>query len=127
MKKFYLFLALLVQFGALTAQTHFQPAFTGNGYDHMNIYIVESTIEGIPMEAGDEIAVFDGDICAGVFTLTGALTDGTIGLINASGADSTGAGNGYEEGNPISFKLWDDSEGTEYDNVEITFVDTARG
>ena len=79
MKKFYLILALLWQLGNLAAQTHFQPAFEGNGQDHMNIYIVESMIEGADMQAGDEIAVFDGDVCAGVFVLTEPLVDNTLG------------------------------------------------
>ena len=46
-------------------------------------------------------------------------------IINASKADSLTAGNGYIEGHTISFKLWDASESTEYDNVEITFVDNS--
>ena len=127
MKKLYFILIAILLAGNVGAQSHFTPAFEGNGYDHMNIYIVESIIEGMDMQAGDEIAVFDGDICAGVFTLTEPLIDSTIGFINASRADSTGAGNGYEPGNTISFKLWDDSEATEYDNVEITFVDPESG
>ncbi len=127
MKKFYLLLITVMSFAAATAQTHFQPAFEGNGNDHMNIYIVESTIEGVNMEAGDEIAVFDGDVCAGVFVLTQAYIDGALGAINASKADSLTAGNGYIEGNTITFKLWDASELTEYDNVDITFVDPETG
>ena len=127
MKKFYLLLITVMSFAAATAQTHFQPAFEGNGYDHMNIYIVESTIEGMAMEVGDEIAVFDGDVCAGVFVLTQAYIDGALGAINASKADSLTAGNGYVEGNIISFKLWDASAMTEYDNVDIVFVDSETG
>jgi|GEM_PF-4732420 len=128
MKKIYIATLLIVfQVGALFAQTHFTPAFEGNGYDHMNIYIVESMIEGMDMQAGDEIAVFDGDICAGVFVLSEPLVEGTLGFINASKADSLTAGNGYIDGNTMSFKLWDASELTEYDNVDITFLDEETG
>ena len=127
MKKFYLLLITVMSFVAATAQTHFTPAFEGNGTDHMNIYIVESTIETAAMEVGDEIAVFDGDVCAGVLVLTQAYVDGALGAINASKADSLTAGNGYVEGHTISFKFWDASEQTEYDNVDITFVDNETG
>ncbi|MDX8339288.1 T9SS type A sorting domain-containing protein [Draconibacterium sp. IB214405] len=131
MKKIYLLLITILLATGVGAQSHFTPAFEGNGYDHMNIYIVESIIEGMDMQTGDEIAVFDGDICAGVFMLTEPLIDSTLGFINASKADqdTSGAylGNGYEPGNTISFKLWDTSEGKEYDNVEITFIDPGNG
>ncbi|WP_167619075.1 T9SS type A sorting domain-containing protein [Maribellus sediminis] len=127
MKRLYILTLLIWPLGALLAQNHFQPAFEGNGYDHMNIYIVESIIEGMDMQAGDEIAVFDGDVCAGVFVLTEPLANGTIGFINASRADldTSGAylGNGYMPDNAISFKLWDESTATEYDNVDLTFID----
>ncbi|WP_297092240.1 BACON domain-containing carbohydrate-binding protein [uncultured Draconibacterium sp.] len=131
MKKLYLLLIALSLVTGVAAQSHFQPAFDGNGYDHMNIYLVEATIEGSAMQAGDEIAVFDGDICAGVFVLSEALIDSTIGFINASKADQDTSGaylsNGYTPGNELRFKLWDASEGTEYDNVDITFIDPDSG
>ncbi|WP_346863266.1 BACON domain-containing protein [uncultured Draconibacterium sp.] len=131
MKKFYILLIALAHFGVLRAQTHFTPDFEGNGFDHMNIFVVESVIEGADMQAGDEIAVFDGAVCAGVFVLNEALTDGSIGLINASKADQDTSGaylsNGYTPGNALSFKLWDASHGIEYEDVDITFVDNQSG
>ena len=131
MKKFYLLFIALVSFTAVAAQNHFQPAFEGNGYDHMNIYILESTIEGMDMQAGDEIAVFDGDVCAGVYVLNNVLDENNFGFINASKADVDTAGNylndGYIPGNTLSFKLWDASELTEYDNVDIAFIDNSTG
>ncbi|WP_346857499.1 BACON domain-containing carbohydrate-binding protein [uncultured Draconibacterium sp.] len=131
MKKFYILLIALAHFGVLRAQTHFTPDFEGNGFDHMNIFVVESVIEGADMQAGDEIAVFDGAVCAGVFVLNEALTDGSIGLVNASKADQDTSGaylsNGYTPGNALSFKLWDASHGIEYEDVDITFVDNQSG
>jgi hypothetical protein len=129
MKKLYFILAFILQFSTLFAQTHFTPAFVGNGYNHMNIYILESLIDGEPMEAGDEIAVFDGDVCAGAIVLTESLIDSTAGIIFASKADQDTSGayleNGYIPGNPIIFKLWDASALKEYDAVDISFIDPA--
>ncbi|WP_346861032.1 BACON domain-containing protein [uncultured Draconibacterium sp.] len=127
MKKFYILLTAVICFVTAGAQTHFQPAWDGNGQDHMNIYITAAIVEGVPLEAGDEIAAFDGDICTGVFVLTEPLIDSTLGMIVASKADSIGAGNGYEVGNTISFKFWDASEQTEYSDVLSTFVDNDSG
>src|SRR5690606_29937671 len=47
--------------------THFTPDFQGNGVDHMNI-----NITGLPanlLQVGDELAVFDCDICVGALSL----------------------------------------------------------
>ena len=70
MKRFtYLFVILLFAANSF-AQGHFVVAFTGNGQDHMNINVVTATIGGVALEAGDEIAAFDGTICCGKVTLT---------------------------------------------------------
>src|SRR5690606_23854832 len=47
---------------------HFIPGFVGNGSDHMNINIV-----GLPanfIHWGDELAVFDGEVCVGAVSIT---------------------------------------------------------
>jgi len=64
MKK--LFLSLLVIFSfsfSLFAQSHFSTVWSGNGLDHMNFYVINATINGVDMEPGDEIGVFDGGVC----------------------------------------------------------------
>lgn len=43
----------------------FNPVWDGNGLDHMNIYLYEPTYNGVPLVPGDEIGVYDGDICVG--------------------------------------------------------------
>ncbi|MFA9389062.1 MAG: BACON domain-containing protein [Prolixibacteraceae bacterium] len=51
----------------IIAAQHFIPVFKGNGFDHMNINLVELKASGI--DAGDEIGVFDGDLCVGAATV----------------------------------------------------------
>ena len=59
---------------AVAVGGHFVPAFyPGNGQDHMNLTVISATIGAASLEAGDEIAAFDGNICCGVKILTRAI------------------------------------------------------
>ncbi len=55
---------------------HFNPVWSGNGFDHMNFYVLTATYDGQDMQPGDEIGIFDGEICVGGGTLTEVLVDG---------------------------------------------------
>ncbi|MBN2699160.1 MAG: T9SS type A sorting domain-containing protein [Bacteroidales bacterium] len=105
-------------------ETHFNTVWTGNGVDHMNFYALTAAIDGEPMQPYDEIAVFDGDYCVGVGMLNGVLENGVNYLsFAASNNDATPPDvNGFTEGHPISFKIWDYSEQQEIERIEITYV-----
>jgi Leucine-rich repeat (LRR) protein len=93
------------------ATTHFKPAFTGNGLDHININLV-----GLPLnilQIGDELAVFDGTTCVGAVTLTSRNISNQSVSIAASAKDNQGMA-GFTEGNPIMLKLWNSKQNTEY-------------
>jgi hypothetical protein len=128
MKNLLIFSIFIFFVNILSAQ-HFQPDFVGNGQDHMNIYIVTASIGSVDLISGDEIAVFDGDICCGVAILDEPIvySDYTTHVtINASKADP-GQPNGYTEGNTILFKFWDESAQQEYSNVTPEFIDPSTG
>ena len=100
----------------LLATTHFQPAFEGNGVDHMNINLVNLSESGI-LE-GDEIAIFDGNICVGsakiniqhsMFNIQHSSIS-----IPVSAADNIEVKNGFAEGNPITMKLWNSRNNQEF-------------
>jgi Leucine-rich repeat (LRR) protein len=93
----------------LIPTAYFRPAFTGNGVDHMNIYLARPDESGI-ME-GDEIGIFDGNICVGATKIT-KQNSSYISLI-ASAADGTGdKANGFRNGGDIILKLY--RNGKEY-------------
>jgi hypothetical protein len=48
--------------------SRFKPAFTGNGTDHMNLHLVSLLQSGL--KEGDEIGIFDGNLCVGSARLT---------------------------------------------------------
>jgi hypothetical protein len=97
----------------LVASTYFIPAFKGNGTDHMNINLVNLAESGI--RYGDEIGIFDGDICVGSakFSIQNSAFDirNSIG-IPVSATDGIEGKNGYTEGNQITLKIF--RNGKEY-------------
>ncbi|HDP67824.1 MAG TPA: hypothetical protein ENN20_04895, partial [Candidatus Marinimicrobia bacterium] len=79
MKKIYCCLAILllgnVQFAEAQEPepVHFQPVYSGNPYLAMNFYLTAITIDDTTAEVGDEVGIFDGDICVGAGIVTGPL------------------------------------------------------
>jgi len=88
---------------------HFYPVWTGNGYNNMTILINSAYFDGLLMEEGDEIGIYDGTLCVGA----GTVTDTWPLQITASEETGTSAGDGFHDDNTIDYKLWDDSEAAE--------------
>jgi hypothetical protein len=85
------------------ALSHFKPEFKGNGLDHMNINLVNLSESDI--EVGDEIGIFDGNICVGGVRVTKENST-HINLI-ASATDGEGEKHsGFVHGNIINLKLY---------------------
>ena len=103
---------------------HFTPVWTGNPFQPMTIYCTRALLYGDALVAGDEIAVFDGTKCVGTKVLTQTPTQQNPVEIICSRDDGTG--NGFIEGNPILFKVWDQSGVTEY-NARPQFIDLQTG
>lgn len=88
---------------------HFQKAFEGNGVDHMNIYLVN--IDEPAIMEGDEIGIFDGNICVGATKIT-KQNSSYINLI-ASATDGNGEkANGFVDDGDIILRLY--RNGKEY-------------
>ncbi|MFC2103201.1 T9SS type A sorting domain-containing protein [Bacteroidota bacterium] len=78
------------------------------------LIITEASINSASLEAGDEIAAFDGNLCVGTVTV-----DGEWPLeMNTWEADSTNPG--FTSGNTISLHIWSAQSNTEY-YTDITF------
>ena len=100
--------------------THFG-SVTGNTADpKWTIYLSGATLDGVDLESGDEIAVYDGEILVGGFRLVGVLTMENQ-FNNYLTAWSTLAGGpGYTPGNAYTFKCWDASAQKEYRGLSVT-------
>ena len=79
--------------------------FASNTGCTYSLVIQAATIGGVSLEAGDEIGVFDGDLCVGAACWTDplGLTAWCDDTQTASVVD------GYVCGNAMSFKIWDNS------------------
>jgi hypothetical protein len=85
--------------------THFRVSYPGHGHDHMNIYVMDARVNGMCLEAGDEIGLYDGGQCVGV-GVVGQTGSGVI-MIAASMDDPTTEGqDGYVEGHAMELRIW---------------------
>jgi hypothetical protein len=97
----------------LSCEQHFHPEWEGTfGFDHMNINVIGAQIEEQDLEPGDEIGVFDGDVCVGYGKVI--QTIGTENLLNIVVSRDDGSGNGFTSGNEVSYIVWDCSASAEY-------------
>jgi len=89
---------------------YFKKAFVNNPYFPMNILITEINMDGLNVHEGDEIAVYDGDLCVG----TAVVTESEFGYLASIGASmddpTTDEIDGFVVGNDITFKYY--SSGT---------------
>ncbi|MRS03344.1 hypothetical protein EG832_09005, partial [bacterium] len=101
----------------LRAETsYFKADYTDNGFDHMNINIIDLDKTGF--KAGDEIAVFDGNICVGAVKLATTDFENNAVSIPASAAEMIGM-NGFADGNPVEVKAWS-YETNEVKSLQLT-------
>ena len=104
---------------------YFKSITQGNGVDHMNINLVDIP-EGL-LQEGDEIGVFDGNLCVGAVKCMGHgawsmvhRAQGTehgaqgSGLSVAVTANDESGDQGFTEGNPFTLKIWKASTNKEY-------------
>ncbi len=82
---------------------HFKVNYEGNGYEHMNINFVD--LKNSQLKTGDEIAVFDNNICVGAVKLIQSDINSNRISIPASSTE-TNINNGFKDGNSIAFKIW---------------------
>lgn len=98
---------------------HFIPVFSNNPYHPMNFYITSASIDGINLEANDEIGIFDGDICVGMEVLNGEIID-YLSIIASEDEPSTPQIDGFLSGNNYSFRLWNSSQNLEISQISMT-------
>ncbi len=91
---------------------YFVPAYKGNGTDHMSINLID--IKGSGIEAGDEIGVFDGNICVGSTRILNQvlLVNNQFSNISipVSAADGVEIDNGFSNGNNIEIRVYKNSK-----------------
>ncbi len=119
-------LSLLMLSSVPLSGQHFVPVYE-SVYQPMNIIFNAATIDGIDLEAGDEIGIFDTipsgeQICVGSIVFTGPIIPGNpLPVIACTDDPLTTDQDGFIDGNPILYRLWDDSESMELICVTMTY------
>jgi len=95
----------------------------GNAADPVyTIYFYGVTLNGMNLEAGDEIAVFDDSTMVGALILDTICTYGNYNNDLAAFA-TLNSGQGYIPGDTIKFKCWDASAGIESSEFQAAFIE----
>lgn len=89
------------------------------------IYLQGVTLNGDDLEAGDEVAVFDGDTIVGLIYLDQVCTPDNL-FENVFTAWNSHY-EGYNPGNEVFYKCWDESEEIEASIFSIQFYDPYGG
>lgn len=120
---YWLICSLLFMTLSAPAQTsHFEKCWSGGAYNSMSIYVVLAQINDLHLQANDEIAVFDGDVCVGHKRINEQVPSFQSPLlIETSQADGDSCG--FSDGNPIFIKVWDAGEAIELD-AALQFYDS---
>jgi len=110
----------------LKAQSHF--VFEGgNPADPVyTIYFFGATLNGVDLQAGDEIAVYDGTKMVGAAVLTSVCASENYNNF-VSAFKTLTSGTGYVPGHPVTFKCWDASAGVEATDFTINYLDLYGG
>ena len=109
----------------LVRETYYENPYLGQGWDHMLINVVNISFDGGDTEAGDEIAVFDGDICCARYTLTGPVTvDDNTSYITLPASKVDMGDDGYTAGNTIIIRYWKKSSPEQDYSASLEFFDT---
>jgi len=104
------------------AQGHFVTLYDANAPDYMNVNVIEATINGLVMEAGDEIAVFDGTLCCAKVILSGPIIYPSISATIKASTSYATPPNGYTPGHAITYKFWDSSNSLEISGITPQYV-----
>ncbi|MBL1214949.1 MAG: T9SS type A sorting domain-containing protein [Ignavibacteriae bacterium] len=128
-----LILLFLIGIFSLTISSNAQlqhftnPGYTGEAY---TVVIQSSTIDGISLEIGDEIAVFD-EGPNGLGINAAVVFNGIYPIQITTNLESSVPGGitlpGAIPGNPISFRIWDSSTDEEYETGSIILVGPTFG
>jgi len=98
------------------ASSYFRTIYQGNGYDHMNVNLINLSASG--MLAGDEIGIFDGTNCVGSAMI--AFENMALGKMSIPVSCNDGLSqsvNGFISNNSLSFKVYRNGQ-----DIKLTFT-----
>jgi len=100
-------------------ENHFVPVYSGSPINPMNFYVTQAIIDGNNMVQGDEIGIFDGELCVGAGVLDGQIVS-NFAMVASADDPVTPEIDGFIAGNNIIFKLWDSANSIEVTDISVT-------
>lgn len=102
-------------------EPHFTQLWENIQNNPMGIYVSSAMIDGENLRIGDEIALYDSDVCVGTIRLEQEIEEYVTFFVSADDP-STPEQDGFIAGNPIQFHLWDASAEIELVNLDVTLT-----
>ena len=106
---------------------HYQPAWSGNPYQPMNVLIDSITLPaGTTLQQGDEVGLFDtdtsgNDICVGAGIVSGSVSpQHPLSIVASSDDPITPEIDGFTAHHGIVFKVWS-ADSIEYTNFSLKY------
>ena len=99
---------------------YFKPSWQGNGYNHMNVFVKSLNLGGFPLEPGDEIGVFDGNVCVGLYKMNDYPLHG-FSIPVTQDDPMTSKKDGFTPGNTLEFSVWKHNTGDMVTDFYVTY------
>nr|NQU88920.1 PKD domain-containing protein [Bacteroidota bacterium] len=96
---------------------HFHPAWDNNPFMPMHLMLMPDA----DMATGDEVAVFDGEICVGV-TVYDGNSENPISMTASLDDPQTTIVDGYTAGNEFSIKIWQHENQVQIDDAKVDYI-----
>lgn len=100
---------------------HFTKIWEGNGFSHMNIYIVTALIDALTLQPGDEVGIFDGNKCVGTTIVDENYAHKDYLVCDVITSMDDGTGNGFTPGNTIDIRVWQLERNKEVDTITVKY------
>lgn len=98
----------------------FTPVWNGTPYLPMKITFDMVAVDWIPLRWGDEVGVFDGEICVGSVYYLDYAGSGQYAIVSRDNP-STPAVDGFVQGHAISYRLWRTGTSEEFREVATDY------
>ena len=107
--------------------THFAKCWSGNPFMPMNIIISNVMVNGNTLEPGDEIGVFNGNLCVGSLKISNSQPFSFLQIITSRDDPWSNMVDGFTNGNPITFKIWKSQSHQELTPTSVQFLNGSSG
>ena len=105
-----------------TSASHFVPVLNLNPVSPVSIGFTQATINLENLSTGDEIGIFDENICVGAYKMTAPINPVSPPFISISADNPATPGpDGYTTGDTVRYRIWKNTMALEFSNVTHTF------